>query len=530
MAESRTPSGVKLKEIYLPEDLGTFDYDKKLGMPGSYPFTRGPYRTMYRGRTWTLRSQIGYGTPGLTNERIRYLTKQGQTGFTMSIDLPTSYGFDSDHPIARGEVGTTGVPISTLEDLETVFSGVPIGDLRVSLSIRPPVSAVTLAMYVAMAKKNGVDLKRLSGTQQDDPLFQMSGGPLQTHIQFFPLDQIMRLCVDVAEYCARYLPKLNWMPANGYNIRETGVSAVHEAAFAMSGALYISERLMERGLKPDNFLNRLTFFHSSGINFLEEAAKFRAMRRLWARLCRERLGAREDRSCMFRTSCQTAGSSLTTQQPLINIVRATVESMAGILGGVQSLQASSYDEGLSLPTENSATLSLRIQQVLAEETGISSVIDPLAGSYMIESLTDTLETRMEEMIEKIDAMGGIVEAVRAGWIEEEINRSRTERLRRINTGEEVLVGVNRYTDEAEDPIDIFYPDEERWEKERISYLTRFRKRREDSSVKRALDGVRKKMGTDGNMIPAIMDAVTAGATMGEIHDAMREAIGFTFEY
>jgi methylmalonyl-CoA mutase, N-terminal domain len=529
MGESKTNSGIELKDIYVPEDTKKFDYDKKLGMPGSYPFTRGPYKTMYTGRTWTLRSQIGYATPELTNERIKYLTKQGQTGFTMSIDLPTSYGFDSDDPLVRGEVGTTGVPISTLGDMETVFKDVAIGDMRVSLSIRPPVSAVTLGMYVAMANRRGIDLKKLSGTQQDDPLFQMSGGPLQTHIQFFPLDQIMRLCVDVAEYCARYLPKLNWMPANGYNIRETGVNAIHEAAFAMSGALYVSERLKERGLKPDDFLNRLTFFHSSSIDFFEEVSKFRAMRRLWARLCRERLGAKEDRSCLFRTSCQTAGSSLTTQQPLVNIVRATVESMAGILGGVQSLQASSYDEGFSLPTEKSATMSLRIQQVLAEETGISNVIDPFAGSYMIETLTDELETKMEEMIGEIDGMGGIIEAVKAGWIEDEINRSRTERLRKINSGEEVLVGVNRYMEESEEPIDILYPDEEAWENKRTAYLAEFRKKRDNDSTLKSLDIVKEKMVTDINIIPFIMDAVVSGATMGEIHNAMREAIGFEIE-
>ncbi len=530
MGEFETKSGIELKDIYTAEDLKDFDYDQKLGSPGSYPFTRGPYRTMYRGRTWTLRSQIGYGTPGLTNERIKFLTKQGQTGFTMSIDLPTSYGFDSDHPVGRGEVGTTGVPISTLEDLEVVFEGVPIGELRVSLSIRPPVSAVILAMYVAMANKRNIDLKQLSGTQQDDPLFQMSGGPLQTHIQFFPLDQIMRLCVDVAEYCARYLPKLNWMPANGYNIRETGVSAVHEAAFAMSGALYVAEKLIERGLNPDNFLNRLTFFHSAGMDFFEEICKFRAMRRLWARLCRERLGAKQERSCMFRTSCQTAGSSLTTQQPLVNIVRATVESMAGILGGVQSLQASSYDEGFALPSEKSATMSLRIQQVLAHEAGMSKVIDPLGGSFMVEALTDELERRMEEMISKIDEMGGIVEAVRKGWVEDEINRARTERLRKINEGEEIIVGVNMYQEEAEEDIDIFYPDEEKWEKERISYLRRFRESRDNEEVRRRLGVIKEKMITEENMIPYIMDAVIHKATMGEIHDAMREAIDFKFDY
>jgi methylmalonyl-CoA mutase N-terminal domain/subunit len=357
----------------------------------------------------------------------------------------------------------------------------------------------------------------------------MSGGPLQTHIQFFPLDQILRLCVDVAEYCSRYLPKLNWMPANGYNIRETGVSAVHEAAFAMSGALYVSERLIERGLNPDQFLSRLTFFHSSSIDFIEEVSKFRAMRRLWARLCRERLGAKEERSCLFRTSCQTAGSSLTTQQPLVNIVRATVESMAGIFGGVQSLQASGYDEGLSLPTEKSATLSLRIQQVLALESGLNRVIDPFAGSYLVEALTDGLEAKMEEMIQKIDGMGGLVKAYEAGWVEEEINRCRVERLRRINNGEDPLVGVNMYQDNSDDGIDIFYPDEERWEKERCKYLADFREKRDQEAVLGSLDKIKQEMLTDHNMIPFIIDAVETGATMGEIHDAMRDAIGFVIE-
>ncbi|MBW2203266.1 MAG: acyl-CoA mutase large subunit family protein [Deltaproteobacteria bacterium] len=529
MDESKTRSGIGLKGIYTPDDLGKFNYDEKLGMPGSYPFTRGPYKTMYTGRTWTLRSQIGYGTPQLTNERIRFMTKQGQTGFTMTIDLPTSYGFDSDDPFVRGEVGTTGVPISTLEDMETVFDDVAIGDMRVSLSIRPPVSAVTLGMYVAMANKRGIDLKTLSGTQQDDPFFQMSGGPMQTNIQFFPLDQIMRLCVDVAEYCARYLPKLNWMPANGYNIRETGVSAIHEAAFAMSCALQVSEKLIERGLDPDQFLSRLTFFHSSSIDFFEEIAKFRAMRRLWARLCKERLGAKEDRSCLFRTSCQTGGSTLATQQPLVNIVRATVESMAGVLGGVQSLQASSYDEGLSLPTEKSATISLRTQQVILDETGISKVIDPLAGSYLVEALTDELEGKMEEMIEKIDSFGGLIEAIKAGWIEDEINICRTERLRRINNGEEVLVGVNRYMEESDDPIEVFYPDEEGWEKTRCEYLAGFREKRDNGKVSKSLDKVKEDILTEANMIHSIKDAVETGATMGEVHNAMREAIGFEIE-
>ncbi|HSB04685.1 MAG TPA: methylmalonyl-CoA mutase family protein [Thermodesulfobacteriota bacterium] len=530
MDKMETPSGIPIKLCYRPEDIHTIDYKRDLADPGQYPFTRGIYPDMYRGRVWTLRSQIGYGTPEDTNQRILYLYKQGQTGFTMTIDLPTSYGFDSDHPLAEGEVGVTGVPVSTLEDMETIFNGLSPAEVRASLSIRPPVSAVILAMYVAVAEKKGVPQDQIIGTQQDDPLFQMSGGPLQTHIQFFPLDQIMRLCVDVAEYCTRYLPRLNWMPANGYNIRETGVNAVQEGAFAIAGALNIANDLIKRGLKIDDFAPRLTFFQSSHIDFFEEVAKFRAMRRLWARIIKERFGAENPRSCWFRTSVQTAGSSLTTQQPLNNLIRATIESMTAVLSGIQSLQPSSYDEGLSLPTEESATLSLRIQQIIAHETGITQVVDPLAGSYYLESLTDRYEEEISRLIAKIEEMGGIVEAVRSGWLESQILEARVNRQKEIEKKEKILVGVNEYKSDQEAKIKIHRIRTGEWEKKRRSYLKDFRKRRDALAVKDSLKEVKKVFLTSQNMIPVLVRAVKAGATMGEIHDAMREAIGFNYEY
>lgn len=529
MDKMETPSGIPIKVCYKPQDTKAVDYKRDLGDPGEYPFTRGIYPDMYRGRVWTLRSQIGYGTPEETNKRILYLYEQGQTGFTMTIDLPTSYGFDSDHPIAEGEVGVTGVPISTLEDMEVVFNGLSPAQVRASLSIRPPVSAVILAMYVAVAEKKGVPQDQIIGTQQDDPLFQMSGGPLQTHIQFFPLDQIMRLCVDVAEYCTRYLPRLNWMPANGYNIRETGVSAVQEAAFAISGALNIAIELLKRGLKIDDFAPRLTFFQSSHIDFFEEIAKFRAMRRLWARIIKERFNAQNPRSSWFRTSVQTAGSSLTTQQPLNNLIRATIESMTAILSGIQSLQPSSYDEGLSLPTEGSATLSLRIQQIIAHETGMTKVVDPLAGSYYLETLTNQYEEEISKLLAKIEEMGGIVEVVRSGWLEKEILDARVTHQKAIEKKEKILVGVNEYKSEQEAKIKIHRIRTAEWEKKRKSYLKSFRKKRDAVAVRDTLQKVKEVFLTSQNMIPVLIEAVKVRATMGELHNTMREAIGFKFE-
>ncbi len=380
-----TGAGLDIKELYTPEDIADFDYAQDLGVPGESPFTRGPYPGMYRERIWTRRFQVGFGTPQETSDRIGYLAKTGANGFVITIDLPTSYGFDSDDPIARGEVGVTGVCISTLEDMETLYSATSPDSVSYALSIRPPVSAVTLAMLSCVAEKRGIPLDRVVGTQQNDPLYQMSGGPLQTHIQFFPLDGILRLCVDNIEHISTKMPRLNWMVTNGYNLRETGVNAVQDGAFSLSHAFDIFRQCQERGLDVNVFARRASFFLSCSIDFFEEIAKYRAMRRLYAATMQERFGATNPECWRMRFSVQSAGNTLTTQQPQVNIIRAAMECLAAVFGGAQSVHLSSYDEGLGLPTEESSRINLRTQQVIAYETGVTKTVDPLGGSYYLET-------------------------------------------------------------------------------------------------------------------------------------------------
>jgi methylmalonyl-CoA mutase N-terminal domain/subunit len=524
-----TISGIPLKLTYTPEDMKDMDYRRDLGNPGEFPFTRGIHAEMYRGQLWTRRSQIGFSTPQLTHERIMKLYEEGQTGFTMTVDLPTSYGFDSDEPIAEGEVGVTGVPLSTWEDLDVILGELSPENTTISLSVRPPVSAVSLAMYIICAEKRGVDLKKVMGTIQDDPVFQMAGGPIQTITDYFPLDGIYRLAVDVVEYCVRNMPRVNYMLANGYNLRETGLSAIQEAGFALGSTIDIMKMALARGLRIDDVARRVSFFHSAHRDFFEEIAKYRAMRRLWAKLMKG-LGAREPRSMWFRTSTQTAGSSLTSQQPLNNIIRATIESMAAILGGTQSLQAASYDEGLALPTEESATMSLRIQQIIAHESGVTNVIDPLGGSYLVEFLTDEMERKIKDLIGEIEYMGGMKVAIEKGWVENEIEKAMTSEQRKVENKERILVGVNEFRAKEEPPIRIHIPETKRWEEERRTYLSDYRKNRGKKKVREALDRVKEAWGSAENMIPILVDALKASATHGEIQDAMREAQGFKTEW
>ena len=519
-------SGIPIKEVYRPGDVVDFDYDQALGDPGSFPYTRGVYPNMYRGRLWTRRVQVGFGTPRETNERLKFLFREGQAGFILTIDLPTSYGFDSDHSIAEGEVGVTGVAISTLEDMETIFDGFNPDSVSASLSIRPPVSAVSLAMLALVAERRGIALDRVIGTQQNDPLFQMSGGPHQTVTQFFPWEGTRRLCLDIIEFASKNMPKLNWMVTNAYNLRETGVSAAQEAAFSIAHALAIFELVLERGLTIDEFAPRASFFSSCGIDFFEEIAKFRAERRIWARLMRERFGAKLEKSCRFRTSAQTAGNTLTTQQPLNNIVRAASELISAVLSGVQSVHLAAYDEGLSLPTEESQLMCLRTQQIVGYETGITRTVDPLAGSYFVESLTDKMEEEILDWMGKVEKQGGLIRAVRTGWLESEIARARIKNQQEIESGARTLVGVNRYTGGDEPPINIHVIRSEEWSVKRAAYLRDFRARRNEKRTDDALDEVGSKMKTEENMIPIIMDALRADATLGEIHEAMRDAHEF----
>ncbi len=526
----RTPSGIPVRELYVPQDIADLDYEADLGDPGEYPFTRGVYPNMYRGRLWTRRVQVGFGTPEETNERLKYLFGEGQGGFILTIDLPSSYGFDSDEPIAEGEVGVTGVAISTLEDMERIFDGFDPDTVSASLSIRPPVSAVSLAMLALVAERRGIPLERVIGTQQNDPLFQMSGGPHQTVTQFFPWEGTLRLCLDIVEFASRQMPKLNWMVTNAYNLRDTGVSAVQEAAFSLAHAVNIFELLCERGLSVDSFAPRASFFSSCGIDFFEEVTKFRAERRIWARLMRERFGAQDPRSWRFRTSVQSAGNTLTTQEPLNNIVRATSELIAAVLSGVQSVHLSAYDEGLSLPTEHAQLMCLRTQQIVGHETGITRTADPLAGSYFIETLTDQMERQILALMAKVEEQGGMIQAVRSGWLEDQIADARVSGQRALETGERTVVGVNRFAGGDETPIDIHVIRADEWAEKRAEYLRAYRAQRDQAETDAALARVEDAMREDVNMIPVIMDALRARATLGEIHRAMRGAHGFEIDY
>ena len=407
-----TGAGLEIRDLYRPEDTEGMDYARDLGEPGAYPFTRGPYAGMYRERIWTRRFQVGFGSPRETNDRIKYLHGEGANGFVITIDLPTSYGFDSDDPIGDGEVGVTGVPISTLEDMETLYDGFGPDAVSYALSIRPPVSSVTLAMLALVAKRKNVPFEKVIGTQQNDPFYQMSGGPLQTITQFFPLDGTLRLCIDNIEFISKNMPRLNWMVTNGYNLRETGVNAIQDGAFTLGHAFDIFRRAKERGLNIDVFPRRASFFLSCSIDFFEEIAKFRAMRRLYAKQMRETFGATNPECWRMRFSVQSAGNTLTRQQPEVNIIRASVEAMAAVFGGAQSIHLCSYDEAHGLPTEESSRIALRTQQVIAYESGITKSVDPLGGSYYVETLTNQMEKAIGEKLADIERHGGMVERIK----------------------------------------------------------------------------------------------------------------------
>ncbi len=525
-----TNAGLPVEELYGPERLAGFDSESDLGEPGSYPFTRGPYEGMYRTRIWTRRFQVGFGSPQESNERIRYLHENGANGFVITIDLPTSYGFDSDDEIAVGEVGVTGVAISTLEDMEALYEGFGPDSVSYALSIRPPVSSVTLAMLACVAERKNVPLENVIGTQQNDPFYQMSGGPLQTITQFFPIDGTLRLCIDNIEFISKNMPRLNWMVTNGYNLRETGVNAVEDGAFTLGHAFDIFRLARERGLDVNQFPRRASFFLSASIDFFEEIAKFRAMRRLYARTMREQFGATDDNCCRMRFSVQTAGNTLTTQQAEINIVRAGIESMAAALGGAQSIHLCSYDEGHGLPTEESSRIALRTQQIVAYETGITKTIDPLAGSYYVEDLTNRLEAAISQKIAEIGELGGMAAAIQNGWLEEQINTARYRNQKQLDTGEKTLVGVNRFTipQEEERPVQVHKIRADEWGERRADYLADYRRNRDAQKWNDALAQIDSAWKAGDNMVPVIMNALKNQATMGEIHEAMRQAQNFSF--
>ena len=526
----KTAAGIDILELYTPDSLGDFDAARDLGQPGQYPFTRGPYPGMYRKRIWTRRFQVGFGSPQESNERIRYLNRNGANGFVITIDLPTSYGFDSDDPIAEGEVGVTGVALSTLEDMETLYDGFGPDAVSYALSIRPPVSSVTLAMLAAVAEKKGVALDRVIGTQQNDPFFQMSGGPLQTITQFFPLDGTLRLCLDNIEFISTHMPRLNWMVTNGYNLRETGVNAVQDGAFTLGHAFDIFRRAVQRGLDINLFARRASFFLSSSIDFFEEIAKFRAMRRLYARTMREQFGATNPECWRMRFSVQSAGNTLTTQQAHVNIARTTTEALAAALGGAQSIHLCSYDEGHGLPTEESSRIALRVQQVIAFETGITKTVDPLAGSYYVESLTNQIEAAIRDLISEIDALGGMAEVLQSGWLDAQINQARFGNQADLDSGRKTLVGVNKFQIPADEdtPIKVHKFKLDTWGDRRADYLRRYRAERDPQAWAAAMARIEEGWKAGENMVPVLIHALKNKVTMGECHEAMRQAQGFSF--
>lgn len=515
----QTDSGIEVKRLYTPEDLKDFDDVAKLGFPGEFPFTRGIYPTMYRGRLWTMRQYAGFGSAEETNARYKYLLSQGQTGLSVAFDLPTQMGLDSDHPRAEGEVGKAGVAISSLKDFEILFDGIPLDKVSTSMTINAT-APILLAMYIAVGEKQGVSYEKLSGTVQNDILKEYIAR--KTYI--FPPEFSMRLVTDIIAYCAGHLPRWNPISISGYHMREAGATAVQEIAFAFANGIAYVEAALKRGLNIDGFAPQLSFFFSCDSNFFEEIAKFRAARRLWAKLMKERFGAKKKESLMLRFHTQTAGSTLTAQQPLNNVIRVALQALASVLGGTQSLHTNSYDEALALPSEEAVRIALRTQQIIAEESGAADVIDPLGGSYYLESLTDELEARALEYIEKIDAMGGMLKAIEKGFVQREIEQSAYKKQKEIEEKKRIIVGVNAFVREEAEPPQILKVAPEIIEKQLVR-LQEVRKQRDAEKVKKALKQLRAKAHTDRNLMPAILEAVRAYATVGEICNVFREEFG-----
>ncbi|MEM3568238.1 MAG: methylmalonyl-CoA mutase family protein [Candidatus Jordarchaeales archaeon] len=518
--EFRTSSGIEVKRIYTPLDFGEEKYLEKLGFPGEYPFTRGVYETMYRGRLWTMRQYAGFGTAEESNRRFKYLLSQGQTGLSVAFDLPTQMGYDSDHPLAAGEVGRVGVAVSSLRDMEVLFDGIPLDKVSTSMTINAP-TAVILAMYVALAEKRGIPPSELRGTVQNDILKEyMARG-----MYIFPPKPSMKLVVDVIEYCARNMPLWNPISISGYHIREAGADAVQEVAFTLADGIEYVRAVMERGLDVDKFAGRLSFFFSAHNNFFEEVAKFRAARRLWAKIMKEKFGAKSREAMMLRFHVQTAGSTLTAQQPLNNIVRVAIQALAAVLGGAQSLHTNSYDEALALPSEEAVKVALRTQQIIAYETGVADTIDPLGGSYYVEALTDTIEEKAERYIEEIEGMGGMVSAIEKGYVQREISSKAYSFQKAVERGEAIIVGINMFREEDKVRVPVHRVDPTVEEKA-VKNLEKLRRERDNEKVKDALEELRVKA-EEGreNLMPVIIKAVKAYATIGELCGVLREVYG-----
>lgn len=513
--EFQTDSGIPVERVYLPSDGPS----ESPGFPGEYPFTRGVYPTMYRNRHWTMRQYAGYGTAEESNERYRYLIEHGTTGLSVAFDLPTQMGYDSDHPMAEGEVGKVGVAIDSLADMETLFAGIRLQDVTTSMTINAT-AAILLCMYVALAKKQGADLRKISGTIQNDILKEYIARG--THI--YPPEPSLRLVTDVFDWCRTNVPRWNTISISGYHIREAGATAVQEVAFTLANAIAYVESARSRGMDVDAFGAQLSFFFNSHNNFFEEIAKFRAARRLWARIMKERFGARNPETMKLRFHAQTGGSTLTAQQIDTNVVRVTIQALAAVLGGCQSLHTNSRDEALALPTEESVRLALRTQQVIAHESGVADTVDPVGGSYFVESLTDEIERRAGEYIAKVDEMGGAVKAIGKGYYQQEISQSAWQYQKRIESRDQIVVGVNEFRTSEEVRPDLLRIDERVREKQ-IRRLADMRKLRDRAAVDKSLERLRNTAATTENLIPLILSAVECYATVGEISDALRGVWG-----
>jgi len=514
-----TLSGIPLQRIYRPDDIAGLDHGRDLGEPGEYPFTRGVYSTMYRGRLWTRRQFAGFATAEESNARYRYLLDQGQTGLSVAFDMPTIMGYDSDHPRSDGEVGRIGVAVDTLADMETLFDRIPLDVVTTSMTINGP-AAVVWAMYLVVAEKQGADWGRISGTIQNDILKEY----IAQKSYILPPEPSMRLIVDTFEFGSRHVPRWNPISISGYHIREAGSTAVQELAFTLADGLAYVQAGVERGLDVDAFAPRLSFFFNAHNDLFEEIAKYRAARRIWARELRNRFGARDPRSWRLRFHTQTAGCSLTAQQPENNIVRTTVQALAAVLGGTQSLHTNSMDEAWALPSEKAATIALRTQQILAEESGVAGTIDPLGGSYFIEALTSEMERRAEQYFDKIESLGGVVPAIEKGFFQREIADAAYRYQRQIETEERCIVGVNRYASGEGLEIPLLKIDASVQERQ-IARLRRVRAERDGARVRRALVGLEEAAGGSENLMPAILEAVRAYAGLGEIMDVLRGAFG-----
>jgi len=515
----RTLSGIPLERVYTPDAVVDSETEESIGFPGEYPFTRGIYPTMYRGRLWTMRQYAGFGSAVESNQRYRYLLGKGQAGLSVAFDLPTQIGMDSDHPLALGEVGKVGVAIDSLEDMEMLFDGIPLEKVSTSMTINAT-AAILLCLYVAVAKRQGASPQKLSGTVQNDVLKEY----IARGTYIYPVRPAMRIVTDIFSWCRDNLPRWNTISISGYHIREAGSTAVQEVAFTLADGIAYVQAALVAGLGVDEFAPQLSFFFNAHNDLLEEIAKYRAARRLWAGIMAERFGAKDPRSLMLRFHAQTAGSSLTAQQPENNIVRVAIQALAAVLGGCQSLHTNSLDEALALPTEDAALIALRTQQILASETGVTNTVDPVAGSYAIESLTNEIESLAATYLAKIDKMGGMLRAIEAGFVQGEIQKAAYDFQRAVEKKEQIVVGVNDFVAEEPRTIPTLKIDAD-IERSQIARLNALRAKRDSALAKSSLAELQRRAATSENLLPAILAAVEAYATVGEISDALRRVFG-----